>query len=163
MHALQLTGSTVWEDSVEIASNLYWTPNLAETFKKMHGYDIGKYAMLLSYNNGLGFSSSYPQRFYTDEMDQGRGYVDDYRATMTSLLMEYYKHLVEWSNQYLGMEFSGQMGYNLPVDMASSFWCQRYVRVYMLSRFKLEVVPSVSVPEDESLSFHDRIGRLIVL
>lgn len=40
--------SVVWEDSVEIASSLYWTPDLAATFEAMHGYDIGKYTMLLS-------------------------------------------------------------------------------------------------------------------
>lgn len=85
----------------------------------MHGYDIGKYAMLLAHDNGLGFGSLYLDRIYTDAPDRGQGYVSDYRATMSSLLALYYKHLVNWSKRYLGLEFSGQVGYNLPVDMAS--------------------------------------------
>lgn len=31
----------------------------------------------------------------------------------------YYEHLTEWSERFLGLEFSGQAGYNLPVDMVS--------------------------------------------
>ncbi|PVH68452.1 hypothetical protein DL98DRAFT_554829 [Cadophora sp. DSE1049] len=105
----------------------------------MHGYDIGKYAMLLAHDNGLGFGSLYPDRVYTDASDRGQGYVSDYRATMSSLLALYYGHLVNWSKRYLGLEFSAQVGYGLPVDM-------------------LELVPAVSVPEDESLGFDTSIG-----
>ncbi|KAM0138973.1 hypothetical protein ACHAO1_003305 [Botrytis cinerea] len=130
----------VWEDSVEIKSSLYWTPDLAITFKEMHGYDIGKYAMLLATDNGLGFSTEYPDRVYTDALDRGQGYLFDYRATMTTLLSLYYEHLVNWSRRYLGLEFSAQTGYNLPVDM-------------------LEVIPVVSTPEDESLGFASSIDN----
>lgn len=104
---------------MEVRSNLFWTPDLASSFKKMHGYDIGKYAMLFAVDNGLGFGSAYPDRVYTDAPDRGQGYVSDYRATMTSLLTLYYEHLAEWSERFLGLEFSGQVGYNLPVDMVS--------------------------------------------
>jgi hypothetical protein len=102
---------------VEIHTNTYWTPDLTRAFKKTHGYDIGKYVMLLAVDNGIGFGAVYPDRVYTDEEDRGEGYVADYRATMSSLLTDYYKHLVKWSEKYLGMEFSAQVGYNLPVDM----------------------------------------------
>ncbi|PVH72560.1 hypothetical protein DL98DRAFT_610481 [Cadophora sp. DSE1049] len=105
----------------------------------MHGYDIGKYAMLLAVDNGLGFGTTYPDRVYTDAPDRGQGYVSDYRSTMTSLLTLYYEHLAEWSERFLGLEFSGQVGYNLPVDM-------------------LEVIPAVGAPEDESLGFGSSIG-----
>ncbi|KAM0145492.1 hypothetical protein ACHAPG_011591, partial [Botrytis cinerea] len=88
--------------------------------------------MLLATDNGLGFSTEYSDRVYTDALDRGQGYLFDYRATMTILLSLYYEHLVNWSRRYLGLEFSAQTGYNLPVDM-------------------LEVIPVVSTPEDESL------------
>jgi hypothetical protein len=111
---------TVWEDSVEIGSSLYWTPNLASTFKEMHGYDIGKYVFLLSANNGLAWGINYNNTFITDAPDQGQGFVADYRATLTYLLSKYYETLTKWTNEYLGLQFSGQIGYNLPVDMVRS-------------------------------------------
>jgi hypothetical protein len=111
--------SLVWEDSVEIPSSLYWTPAFAATFKQMHGYDIGKYTMLLSYNNGLQFDTIYPTRFVSSTPTLDYGIIADYRATLSYLLTTYYDHLVQWSNDYLGLPFSGQVGYNMPVDMAS--------------------------------------------
>lgn len=104
----------------------------------MHGYDIGKYTMLLSYGNGLGFGTTYPLQIFSDNPVQAQGYIADYRDTLTYLLTTYYDHLVQWSREYLGLSFSGQIGYNLPVDM-------------------LEVIPSVDAPEDESLGFSDNI------
>ncbi|KAH7417837.1 hypothetical protein BKA64DRAFT_738388 [Cadophora sp. MPI-SDFR-AT-0126] len=133
-------GKYIWEDSVEVRSSLFWTPDLANSFRKMHGYDIGKYAMLLAAGNGLSFGTTNPDRVYTDAPDRGQGYVSDYRTTMTSLLTLYYEHLVEWSERFLGLEFSGQVGYNLSVDM-------------------LEVVPAVGAPEDESLGFGSSIDN----
>lgn len=86
----------------------------------MHGYDIGKYTMLLSYGNGLGFNTTYPLRIFSDDPVREQGYVADYRATLSYLLATYYDALVEWSHEYLGLNFSGQIGYNLPVDMVTS-------------------------------------------
>ncbi|KAH8588280.1 hypothetical protein B0O99DRAFT_485821, partial [Bisporella sp. PMI_857] len=40
-------GNYIWEDSLEIYSTVFWTPKLQATFRKLHSYDIGKYAMLL--------------------------------------------------------------------------------------------------------------------
>lgn len=75
--------------------------------------------MLLAYGNGLGFGTLYPQRFFSDAPDRDQGYITDYRATLSYLLGTYYEHLTDWSNNYLGLGFSGQIGYNLPVDMVS--------------------------------------------
>jgi hypothetical protein len=82
----------------------------------MHGYDIGKYSILLAQNNG-GYTNTYLNWFVTDGPDQGQGYVADYRATLGSLLNTYYDAITAWSNDYLGLQFSAQVGYNLPVDM----------------------------------------------
>jgi hypothetical protein len=113
-----------------VRSNLYWTPDVAKTFKKMHGYGIGKYAILLAVDNGLSFNSEYTDRVYSDAPDRGQGYVADYRATMSSVLNIYYEHLVKWSEQYLGLEFSAQTGYGLPVDMVSSSMRSSEYRIF---------------------------------
>ncbi|KAH7409052.1 hypothetical protein BKA64DRAFT_773603 [Cadophora sp. MPI-SDFR-AT-0126] len=117
------------EDSVEIRSQVYWTPELSETFKSMHGYDIGKYVMLLASNNGLGLNPPGPENFETDAPGRGQAFVDDYRSTLSYLLTTYYQHLVDWSREYLGMQFSGQA----------------------------QIIPIVDAPEDEALQFNDRI------
>ncbi|PVH71603.1 hypothetical protein DL98DRAFT_383782, partial [Cadophora sp. DSE1049] len=134
---LKDVGKYIWEDSVEIRSQVYWTPKLRETFKDMHSYDIGKYVMLLASNNGLGLNPPGPENFETDAPGRGQAYVDDYRSTLSYLLTTYYQHLVDWSREYLGMQFSGQIGYNLPVDA--------------------QIIPIVDAPEDEELQFNDRI------
>jgi hypothetical protein len=105
---------------VEIHSSLFWTPKLQQTFKVMKGYDIGKYVMLLTYNNGLGFGVDYPTQFITDDSDEGQRYVEDYRDSLTYSLTTYYQHLVDWSAHYLGVQFSAQVG-NLPVDNVSTY------------------------------------------
>ncbi|KAH9211658.1 hypothetical protein DL95DRAFT_254713, partial [Leptodontidium sp. 2 PMI_412] len=45
---MQETGKYIWEDSVEVPSALYWTPQLSKTFKSMHKYSVGANIMLLS-------------------------------------------------------------------------------------------------------------------
>lgn len=110
----------MWEDSVEISSSLYWTPELPTVFNRMHGYDIKKYVFLLSANNGLAWGINYNNTFVTDAPDQGQGFIADYRAILSYLLLTYYETLTKWSNEYLGLQFSGQIGYNLPVDMVRS-------------------------------------------
>ena len=57
---------------------------------------------------------------------------------MTILLGTYYDSLVNWTNSYLNLQFSGQIGYNLPTDMLSS-------------------IAHVNAPETESLSFSNNI------
>ncbi|KAE8332811.1 hypothetical protein BDV39DRAFT_166806 [Aspergillus sergii] len=135
---MQETGNFVWEDSVEIPSYTYWTPLLPEIFKKQHGYAITPYLMLLSGNEGYQAGNQGPIHFFSDGDDQGSGFVADYRSTMTGLLMEYLEYLNNWTHETLGLKFSQQVGYNLPVDM-------------------LEAIPSVDIPETETLSFSNLI------
>ena len=70
--------------------------------------------------------------------DQHSNIVDDFRSTLTSLYKEYLTVMRDWTHEYLGLEFSAQIGYNLPVDMLSS-------------------IPYVDVPETETLSFRNNI------
>lgn len=74
----------------------------------------------LSDGNGRQFSTEYPLRIFSDDPSFDEIHVTDYRATLSYLLTTYYDHLVQWSNQYLGLKFSGQVGYNFPVDMVTT-------------------------------------------
>ncbi|RAQ65386.1 hypothetical protein COH20_012462 [Aspergillus flavus] len=135
---MEETGNFVWEDSVEIPSYTYWTPSLPEIFKKQHGYTMTPYLMLLLDNEGYQAGNEGPIHFISDGDDQGAGFVADYRSTMTGLLMEYLEYLNKWTHDTLGLKLSQQVGYNLPVDM-------------------LEAIPSVDIPETETLSFSNLI------
>ena len=70
----------------------------------------------------------------TNEPDRGASHVTDYRQTLTELNAAYLSTLTGWTNS-LGVQFSAQVAYNLPMDM-------------------LENIPSVDGPEIESLGFN---------
>ncbi|KAL3461690.1 hypothetical protein BJX64DRAFT_300077 [Aspergillus heterothallicus] len=130
-------GNNAWEDSQEIPNKVYWTPGLPEAFRKRTGYEILKWLPLLFHQNGLGFKPQPATWWVTDERDAGNRHVADYRATLGDLNAEYLKTLGEWSNS-LGVKFSTQVGYNLPVDMLTN-------------------IPLVDIPECESLGFNNEI------
>lgn len=104
----------------------------------MFQYAMTPYPMLLSGNEGYQTGNQGPIQFISDGNDQGAGFVADYRSTMTGLLMEYLEYLNKWTHETLGLKSSQQVGYNLPVDM-------------------LEAIPSVDIPETETLSFSNLI------
>ncbi|ETS81939.1 hypothetical protein PFICI_06941 [Pestalotiopsis fici W106-1] len=134
---LREIGSYAWEDSIEIVSNVYWTRNLSASFLADHGYDISKWLPILFHRNGK--SSNNPAVWWvTDEPDGGNSHIADYRSTLAGLYREYLTALNDWARDYLGLGFSAQISYNLPMDMLAS-------------------VPWVSVPETESLDFSDLI------
>ncbi|KAL3495077.1 hypothetical protein BJX62DRAFT_246400 [Aspergillus germanicus] len=130
-------GNNAWEDSQEIPNKVYWTPGLPEAFRKRAGYEISKWLPLLFHQNGLGFKPQPATWWVTDEEDAGNRHVADYRATLADLNGEYIKTLGEWSKS-LGVKFSTQVGYNLPVDMLTN-------------------IPLVDIPECESLGFNNEI------
>ncbi|KAH8588281.1 hypothetical protein B0O99DRAFT_525342, partial [Bisporella sp. PMI_857] len=99
----------------------------------LHSYDIGKYAMLLTHNNGLNFGINYHTAIETDASDKGEGYIEDYRSALTVSMQSYYRALTEWSRTYVNAEFSGQVGYNIPA----------------------QIIPEVTAPEDESLGMDE--------
>ncbi|KAK5108481.1 hypothetical protein LTR62_008299 [Meristemomyces frigidus] len=135
---LSSIGMYAWEDSVEIEANVYWTRNLSQAFYSDHGYSLAKYLPILFHRNGHYRYSNPSTWWVTDEADAGNGHIADYRATLGKGYVSYLTALNTWAETYLGMGFSAQMGYNLPVDM-------------------LSVIPSVEAPECESLDFSDLI------
>ncbi|KAF2172380.1 hypothetical protein M409DRAFT_50088 [Zasmidium cellare ATCC 36951] len=131
-------GNYAWEDSIEIGAGtlLWWTPNLLETFKASTGYDLNKYLPLVySYNTEANGPLASPDRYYTNEDDEGQSHINDYWGALTLLNRVYLETLTNWSIDALESQFSAQVAYNLPMDMLAN-------------------VPSVNGPECESLGFN---------
>lgn len=57
---------------------------------------------------------------------------------MTCQYVKYLTHLTNWTNNYLNLQFSAQIGFNLPSDV-------------------LENIPLVNAPETETLAFSNNI------
>ncbi|KAH8812100.1 hypothetical protein F5884DRAFT_302871 [Xylogone sp. PMI_703] len=131
-------GNYGWEDSVEIQANVYWTKNFTSIFQADHGYSIRKWFPLIFHRNGKGKNSNPGTWWVTDEDDGGVSHIADYRETLTNQYRKYLTTLTSWAENYLGLKFSAQISYNLPMDMLSN-------------------IPSVDVPECESLDFSDLI------
>ncbi|KAK6844021.1 hypothetical protein PG987_004881 [Apiospora arundinis] len=126
-----------WEDSMEMQAALYWTPSLMQQFSKDRGYDLTRYLPLL-----FDVSNQWNQLMppYNETWVYGANgssvkaaVLADYRTTLTEGNQEYLRHFVNWAHT-LGVEYSSQPGYNVPVDMSA-------------------VVPIVDAPEMESLGF----------
>ncbi|KAL1877886.1 hypothetical protein Daus18300_002239 [Diaporthe australafricana] len=133
-------GNYGWEDSIEIRSNISWTPTLPARFKEMFGYDLRSYLPLIMFrNNNLALQTDSPgsTRSTLDTLDQGEGYVNDFRAALAAGYQEYLTTLSQWL-QELGVQLSAQPSYNLPMDMEAS-------------------IPYVEAPECESLGWKDNV------
>ncbi|KAJ4183237.1 hypothetical protein NW755_009726 [Fusarium falciforme] len=136
---LKDTAGAAWEDSPEIVSNISWTRDMPQVFEKLHGYDIRPYLPLIMWgNNNLAIQAANPGRVRAilDTPDRGQGVINDYRAALEAGYHEYITTLKNWLNHELGVSFRAQVSYNLPMDMAVH-------------------VPSVDIPEVESLGFYD--------
>ncbi|KAF3763073.1 hypothetical protein M406DRAFT_292702 [Cryphonectria parasitica EP155] len=129
-------GNYLWEDSQEYGSNssVYWTPQLPDAFQKSRGYAIHKYIPLIV-SAGLADTgvAAFPITYVTDETDAGQSHIQDYQQTLTELNAIYLKTLTDWSHS-LGVQFSSQVVYNLPMDMLAN-------------------IPYVDAPECETLGF----------
>ncbi|GKZ68760.1 hypothetical protein AnigIFM50267_003505 [Aspergillus niger] len=127
-------GNYLWEDSQEFTVSTFWTPRLQEVFQANRGYSINRFIPLLI---GSGGGSTPDITYVTDELDAGASHTVDYQQTLTELNAEYLTSLKQWSND-LGIQFSAQVVYNLPMDMLAN-------------------VPYVNGPECETLGFSDNI------
>lgn len=137
---LSEVGKYAWEDSIEIESNISWTPSLPQKFQQVAGYNLKKYLPLIQYgNNNPGVQPSYPgdMQCVLDTEDAGQGVVNDYREVLAQGYQEYLNTVKKWASS-LGLEYSAQPSYNLPLDMDSS-------------------IAHVDAPECESLAFNDNI------
>ncbi|KAJ5538640.1 secreted protein [Penicillium frequentans] len=130
---LREVGNYLWEDSQEYSVATFWTPDLQKKFLSNRGYSINKYIPLVVGSGGTTSNITY----VTDESDAGASHIVDYQQTLTELNAEYLDALTEWSND-LGVQFSAQVVYNLPMDMLAN-------------------VPHVNAPECETLGFSENI------
>ncbi|GAM40137.1 hypothetical protein TCE0_037f12250 [Talaromyces pinophilus] len=119
---LKSVGSYAWEDSMEIMSTLYWTPDLIDRFEKSRGYSITKYLPLLFTYQNTWFSLFPP---YSEMISYGNYTTDgtsvhqlDYRETLNEGYQDYISHFETWSHSR-GFEYSNQPAYNLPLQMLS--------------------------------------------
>ncbi|KAJ5909561.1 secreted protein [Penicillium tannophilum] len=130
---LREVGNYLWEDSQEFSVATFWTPDLQKKFLSNRGYSINKYIPLVVGSGGTTSNITY----VTDESDAGASHIVDYQQTLTELNAEYLDALTKWSND-LGVQFSAQVVYNLPMDMLAN-------------------VPHVNAPECETLGFSENI------
>lgn len=137
---LQEVGRYGWEDSIEIKSNISWSPSLPDIFEQINGYQLRKYLPLVMYgNNNPGVQPSYPGNLecVLDREDQGQGYVNDFRAALEKGYQIYLDTLSAWL-EGLGLGYSAQVSYNLPINMEVN-------------------INHVIAPECESLAFNNNI------
>lgn len=130
-----------WEDSLEIKSNVSWSPTLPGRFFKKFGYDLKPYLPLIMFgNNNVNLQTDFPgsMQALLDHGDRGTGFVNDFRAALSEGYLEYLQTLQSWLNNTLGLKLSVQPSYNMPMDM-------------------LAIVPYVDAPESESLQAHNNV------
>jgi hypothetical protein len=114
---LQEVGNYGWEDSVEIEANVYWTKNLSAIFEEQHHYSINKWLPILFHRNGKYKQSNPGVWWVTDEPSGGNTHIADYRTTLATQYRIYESEVKKWVNEYLDLQFSAQLSYNLPMDM----------------------------------------------
>ncbi|GKZ27667.1 hypothetical protein AbraCBS73388_005296 [Aspergillus brasiliensis] len=137
---LQEVGRYGWEDSIEIKSNISWSPSIPDLFEEINGYQLRKYLPLVMYgNNNPGEQPSYPGDLecVLDSEDQGQGYINDFRAALEKGYQNYLDTLSTWL-EGLGLGYSAQISYNLPLNMEVN-------------------INHVDAPECESLAFNNNI------
>ncbi|KAI7084709.1 hypothetical protein KC356_g6490 [Hortaea werneckii] len=151
-------GQYAWEDSMEFGTGVavWWTPKMLEQFRSIIGYDFTKYLPLLySHVSQTPGPLPSPDRFFTDDEDEGMSYLNDYYKTvcsianptcisdtraktdpdqLTTLNRVYLETLQAWAQSALQSEYTAQVVYNLPMEMAAN-------------------IPAVGIPETESLGF----------
>ncbi|KAF2643404.1 hypothetical protein P280DRAFT_394111 [Massarina eburnea CBS 473.64] len=134
---LRTVGKYVWEDSMEILSTLYWTPGLLARFNETMGYDLLPYVPTLfsPSNSWNGLLPTYTEVYVlgNDASPANNARQLDYRKVLNDGYQDYVSHFQNWSHS-IGMQYSTQPAYNLPLDM-------------------LDDIPLIDAPEGESLGF----------
>ncbi|KAM0321554.1 hypothetical protein ACHAQA_010044 [Verticillium albo-atrum] len=138
---IKAAGNYMWEDSIEVLSNVTWSPSLPGRFEERFGYSLMPYLPLISWgNNNIAMQRAAPGSFRVllNTKNRGDGYINDFRTILTEGYIDYLQTLRDWANDSLGIQFSTQPSYGFPQDM-------------------LATISVPDVPECESLTFHDSI------
>lgn len=110
-------------------------------FEGLKGYSLKPYLPLIIFgNNNINIQSAQPDEIecVLDSADGGQGFVNDYRTALRNGYDEFLDVFTNCTNSSLGLQYSSQVSYNLPMDMEAS-------------------IPLVDVPECESLQFRDNV------
>ncbi|KKY16236.1 putative secreted protein [Diplodia seriata] len=137
---LASVGKYAWEDSMELVSSLWWTPELQSMFNESRGYDI---TLCLPYlitaaNYWNGAVLPYGEGFVAENATFGAKCNEDYRTTLNEGYQEYLA-AIQPSPEY-GRIFAPEL---LPTDLAN-------VK-------KLDDISILDAPEGESLGFNNII------
>lgn len=120
-YIIVLTLEVAWEDSMEMSSALWWSHGFLERFEANRGYSPRKYLPLLFHQSNTLRAQYRPYNttYLLGSADHGQHKaLQDYRLTLSEGYHEYISTLESWA-QTLGLSYSTQVGYNLPIDMVS--------------------------------------------
>ncbi|KAF2994986.1 hypothetical protein E8E13_003871 [Curvularia kusanoi] len=138
---VKTVGKYAWEDSMEQLAALPWTPGLLARFKASYGYDMTSYLPVIfsSLNTWGGFAPPYAEAFFfnDDSAETQRLYSLDYQRVLNDGYQDYIAQFQDWTKS-IGIRYSNQPAYNLPLQMSSD-------------------VPFIDAPEAESLGFKDNV------
>lgn len=112
-----MTSFPAWEDSMELPSILYWTPDFLVNFQKSRKYDLTPYLPIM---HCAETSWSVPYNItYVLDSSSGRTtemILNDFLSVLDEGYHEYLDYLDNWSTKY-GLNHSCQPAYSLPLDM----------------------------------------------
>ncbi|PSN71528.1 hypothetical protein BS50DRAFT_486722 [Corynespora cassiicola Philippines] len=140
---LRSVGKYAWEDSMEQLAALPWTPGLLDRFQASYGYELKPHLPLLfSQTNIWGsIAPPYAEAYYfnTSTTTVPEAYQLDFRKVLNDGYQDYISHFQKWTKS-IGVEYSTQPAYNLPLQMSAD-------------------IPLVDAPEAESLGFQQSIDQ----
>ncbi|KAK5170341.1 uncharacterized protein LTR77_004928 [Saxophila tyrrhenica] len=106
---LSEAGNSGWEDSMELLSNVSWSPSLPARFEERWGYSIKPYVPLIIFgNNNINIQSAEPGELQCvlDTEDEGMGYVNAYRSSLRDGYAEYLNVFTNWTQSALQLQHS---------------------------------------------------------
>ena len=116
-------GMYSWEDSMEMMSPLWWTPDFLSRFKEARGYSATVYLPVFFQARNLwnGYGEPYDTSYMFDgQPADGGKYAEDYRLTLNEGYQDFLREYQKWAVAR-GMEHSAQPAYNMPLDMVCCF------------------------------------------
>ncbi|KAK0710720.1 hypothetical protein B0H67DRAFT_635319 [Lasiosphaeris hirsuta] len=137
---MRQVGMYSWEDSMEMMSTLWWTPDFLQRFERARGYSATEFlpAFFQAKNLWNGYGDPYDTTYtFEGEANDGGKYAEDYRLTLTEGYQDFLRQHQKWAADR-GMAHSTQPGYNMPLDLSAA-------------------IPLVGAPELESLGFGESI------
>ncbi|KAL4926583.1 uncharacterized protein BDV17DRAFT_151197 [Aspergillus undulatus] len=141
MALLRQVGGSAWEDSVELISNITWTPSLPVRFAKKHGYTMKPMMPLLAFRQTTTFTQvSFVAPFHCllDAPDKDTAYLNDYHFVLNDGYNDFIAAVRNWLHTRVGVKYPNQPAYGFPQDMTTS-------------------IAPVDVPEYESWAYGDKI------